>query len=113
MHAFTYAQVGLTDRIFSRIQSRESCSVSHSSFGLDLNQVVDAICVYAHFAAEALSIAQLPKSCLLTFSVSLQGGSELYVFVRECTCVYVRMCLCGRVCIYVYFIMYIYAYVYT
>jgi DNA mismatch repair protein MSH5 len=32
-------QLGLTDRIFSRIQSLESCSMSHSSFGIDLNQV--------------------------------------------------------------------------
>lgn len=32
-------QIGLTDQIFSRIQSRESCVVAHSSFGIDLNQV--------------------------------------------------------------------------
>ena len=39
-HTCTHqAQVGLTDRIFSRIQSRETCTVSHSSFGIDLNQV--------------------------------------------------------------------------
>ncbi|KAJ1487315.1 muts domain V-domain-containing protein, partial [Baffinella frigidus] len=35
----TRCQVGLVDRIFSRVQSRETCAVASSSFALDLNQV--------------------------------------------------------------------------
>lgn len=33
------SQIGVVDRIFSRVQSRETCSTNNSSFAIDLNQV--------------------------------------------------------------------------
>ncbi len=33
------SQIGIVDRIFSRVQSRETCSTNNSSFAIDLNQV--------------------------------------------------------------------------
>lgn len=33
------SQIGMVDRIFSRVQSRETCSTNNSSFAIDLNQV--------------------------------------------------------------------------
>ena len=80
MHAFTYAQVGLTDRIFSRIQSRESCSVSHSSFGLDLNQVVHVVCVYARMYMRIHVICVYVCVCVRAR-------------VRLCVCVLVSNCI--------------------
>ena len=33
------SQIGVVDRIFSRVQSRETCSTNNSSFAIDLNQI--------------------------------------------------------------------------
>ena len=37
------AEVGLVDRIFTRIQSRETATAGLSAFMMDLNQVTDAV----------------------------------------------------------------------
>jgi len=63
----TRCQIGLIDRIFSRVQSRETCAVGSSSFALDLNQVHGVTSKY---------VPQELKALLNQVATMLRGSTE-------------------------------------
>jgi DNA mismatch repair protein MSH5 len=70
----TRCQIGLIDRIFSRVQSRETCAVGSSSFALDLNQVHGVTSKYVPQELKALAHGKAPL--LNQVATMLRGSTE-------------------------------------